>query len=340
MEAKLKAPKTLQEAIIYFSDLDRAHDYAVRLRWPNGKVACPRCGSSKNYAIRAKTKKGETRRLWLCRECDRQFTIKVGTVFEDSALGIDKWMTAFWMLVNCKNGVSSMEIHRALGITQKSAWFMLQRLRLALQDDFFGSKMGGPGAEIEVDESFIGGKARNMHLSERKRRITGTGGTDKTAVMGILERGGKIRTSVVSSRRKKVLQDEVRKHVTAGTALYSDALLSYEGLATDYAHKVVDHAVQYVDGRVHTNGLENFWSLLKRGISGTYVSVEPFHLFRYLDEQSFRYNNRRDLNDGQRFALAMTQIGGKRLTYSELTGKNESPRHETTRAGETQESPF
>src|SRR6202041_766325 len=193
-----------------------------------------------------------------------QFTFKVNTIFEDSPIGLDKWMTAFWMLCNCKNGVSSMEIHRSIGVTQKTAWFMLQRLRLALQDDFFGSKLGG---EVEVDESFIGGKARNMHLSERKRRITGTGTKDKTAVMGILERGGKVRAAVVPSRRKTVLQEEVRKHVTAGAALYSDALMSYDGLAADYAHQVVDHATQYVDGRVHTNGLENFWSLLKRGIS-------------------------------------------------------------------------
>lgn len=192
------------------------------------------------------------------------------------------------------------------------------------------------GGEIEVDESFIGGKARNMHLSKRKRRITGTGTKDKTAVMGILERGGKIRTTVVPNRKKHALQNEVRKHVEAGAALYSDALKSYEGLATEYAHKVIDHAVKYVDGRVHTNGLENFWSLLKRGISGTYVSVEPFHLFRYLDEQTFRYNNRKDLHDGERFELAMSQVFGKRLTYSELTGKDESPRYEATGAGETQ----
>jgi transposase-like protein len=256
----MDAPNTLQEAIVYFSNPDRAFEYAKRFRWPDGKVICPRCGKAKHSFLK-------TRRLWFCYICQKQFSLKLGTVFEDSALGLDKWMTGFWMLVNCKNGVSSCELARTLGITQKAAWFMLQRLRLALQDDFFGSKMGGPGSEIEVDESFIGGKARNMHLSERKRRITGTGTKDKTAVMGILERGGKIRTSVVPSRRKRVLQDEVRKHVTAGTALYSDALLSYEGLATDYAHKVVDHAVQYVDGRVHTNGLENFWSLLKRGIS-------------------------------------------------------------------------
>jgi transposase-like protein len=323
----MNAPKTLQEAIVYFSDPQRAFDCAVSLRWPDGKVTCPRCNSDKNYFIK-------TRRIWLCRGCDKQFTIKVGTIFEDSPLGMDKWMAAFWMLCNCKNGISSMEVHRAIGITQKSAWFMLQRLRLAMRDEFFGSKLGG---EVEVDESFIGGKARNMHLSERKRRITGTGGKDKTAVMGILERGGKIRTTVVPNRKKAALQGEVRKHVEAGAALYSDALLSYEGLATDYAHQVVDHAVQYVDGRVHTNGLENFWSLLKRGISGTYVSVEPFHLFRYLDEQTFRYNNRKDMDDSDRFKLAMSNVFGKRLTYSQLTGKGtDSLHHEATRAGETQ----
>jgi transposase-like protein len=326
----MKHPKTLQQAVAYFSDPDQTFEYAVKFRWPDGKVICPRCGSEKNYFIK-------TRKLWLCRGCDRQFTLKVGTIFEDSALSMDKWMIAYWLLVNSRNGVSSCELARTLGITQKSAWFMLHRLRLAIQDDFFGSKLGGNGGEVEVDESFIGGKARNMHLSERKRRITGTGSKDKTAVMGILERGGKIRTTVVPNRKKHELQSQVRKHVEAGAALYSDALLSYEGLATDYAHKVVDHAVQYVDGRVHTNGLENFWSLLKRGIHGTYVSVEPFHLFRYLDEQSFRFNNRKGLNDGQRFALAMSHVFGKRLTYAQLTGKDaDSLHHEAAGTGETQ----
>ena len=201
---------------------------------------------------------------------------------------------------------------------------MLHRIRLAMQDDFFGSKLGG---EVEVDETFIGGKARNMHVSERKRRITGTGTKDKTAVMGILERGGKIRAAVVPSRRKAVLQEQVYKHVTAGAALYSDALMSYDGLATDYAHQVVDHATQYVDGRVHTNGLENFWSLLKRGISGTctFSTAEPFHLHRYLDEQMFRFNNRKELDDAGRFEMVVSQIVGKRLTFAELTGKSGRP---------------
>ena len=156
----MKAPKTLQQAIVYFSDPQRVFDYAVKLRWPEGKIVCPRCQSPKNYFIK-------TRRIWLCRGCNKQFTIKVGTIFGDSPLGMDKWMAACWMLCNCKNGVSSMEIHRTLGITQKSAWFMLQRLRLAMQDDFYGKKLGGKGREVEVDETFIGGKARNMHKHRR-----------------------------------------------------------------------------------------------------------------------------------------------------------------------------
>jgi transposase-like protein len=305
-------PKSLQEAIIYFSNPDNCIDYVAIRRWPNG-VICPGCGGTK-VSFNAK------RRTWKCgsHHPKREFSAKVGTIYEDSPIPLDKWLTATWMLTNCKNGVSSYEIAKDVRVTQKSAWFMLQRIRLAMQDEFFGSKLGG---EVEVDETFIGGKARNMHVSERKRRITGTGTKDKTAVMGILERGGKIRASVVPSRRKTVLQDEVRKHVSAGAALYSDALMSYEGLATDYAHQVVDHATQYVDGRVHTNGLENFWSLLKRGISGTYVSVEPFHLHRYLDEQMFRFNNRKELDDAGRFDLAVRQIVGKRITFAQLTGK-------------------
>jgi transposase-like protein len=323
-----KSPKTLQDAIVYFSDPDRCFAYATKLRWPDGKVTCPRCNTAKHSFIK-------TRRIWFCYTCKKQFTLKVGTIMEDSPITLDKWMTAFWMLCNCKNGISSYELGKALGLHQESAWFMLQRIRKVMQDDFYGSKLGGNGGEVEVDESFIGGKARNMHVSERKRRITGTGTKDKTAVMGILERGGKIRATVVPNRKKAALQGEVRKHVEAGAALYSDALLSYEGLATDYAHQVVDHAVQYVDGRVHTNCLENFWSLLKRGISGTYVSVEPFHLHRYLDEQTFRFNNRKDMNDSQRFELAMGNVFGKRLTYDQLTGKSESPHHAPTGTGQT-----
>jgi len=241
------------------------------------------------------------------------------------------------MLVNCKNGVSSCEIARSLGITQKSAWFMLQRLRLALQDDFFGKKLGsGPDSEVEVDETFIGGKARNMHKS-RRDKLTGRIDDDKAVVVGFMERGGKVRTQIVTKRRKHNLQPLVREHVQAGAALYTDALGAYTGLDSEYNHQVVDHAAEYVHGRVHTNTLENFWSLVKRGLHGTYVSVEPFHLYRYLDEQMFRFNNRKDMNDGQRFKLAMSQVINKRLTYAELTGKGTDSLHdETTGAGETQ----
>jgi transposase-like protein len=306
-------PKTLQEAILYFADPVNCREYLVARRWPDG-VTCPRCGS-KDVLFLAKYNR------WHCRAKHEapQFTLKTGTVMEDSPIGLDKWMTAMWQIVNCKNGISSYEVAKAIGITQKSAWFMDHRIRFALGMES-DSKLSG---EVEADETFIGGKARNMHLSKRQRRITGTGGKDKTAVMGILQRGGEVRTKVIASRKKKELQAEVRKHVEAGAALYTDALLSYDGLAGDYAHKVVDHAVQYVDGRVHTNGLENFWSLLKRGINGTYVSVEPFHLFRYLDEQAYRFNNRK-FTDGERFSIAACGIVGKRLTFNQLTGKPNS----------------
>jgi transposase-like protein len=312
METEARQPKTLQEAILFFSDPNRCLEYVKAWRWPDGKVACPTCGSEK-------AKFNPIQFKWQCNKhhAKRQFSVKVGTVMEDSALTLDKWMVAMWLVANCRNGISSCEISRALGITQKAAWHLLHRIRLSMQDDVFGTKLSG---EVEADESFIGGKARNMHVSERKRRITGTGTKDKTAVMGILERGGKVRATVVPNRRKGTLQAEVRKHVEAGAALYTDALLSYEGLAGEYVHQVVDHAVQYVDGRVHTNGLENFWSLLKRGISGTYVSVEPFHLFRYLDEQAFRFNNRK-ATDADRFNMALKGVVGKRVTFEQLTGK-------------------
>jgi transposase-like protein len=309
-------PKTLQEAIVYFSDFENCQRFIIDLRWADGKVRCPSCGSEKvTYLANA--------RLWKCYEkhAKAKFSLKVGTIMEDSAIPADKWLAAMWLIVNCKNGISSCEIARDLGITQKSAWHMAHRIRFALHHGSF-EKLSG---HVEVDETFIGGKARNMHVAQRRRRITGTGTKDKTAVMGILERGGKIRTVVVPNRKKHALQAEVRKHVEAGAALYTDALLSYDGLAGDYAHQVVDHAVEYVSGTCHTNGLENFWCLLKRGISGTYVSVEPFHLFRYLDEQAYRFNNRatadNPLNDFDRFKLAASQIVGKRLTWKEVTGR-------------------
>lgn len=305
-------PRTLQEAIVYFSSPVNCREYIVVRRWRNG-VVCPRCGTE-NVVFQEKYNR------WQCnkRHDRRQFTVKTGTIFEDSPLGLDKWLTAMWMIANDKNGISSWEIHRAIGVTQKTAWFMLHRIRLAMQ----GKNAGKLSGEVEIDESFIGGLSRFMHKDKRERVIKGTGGKDKTAVMGMIERGGKVRVFVVENRTKRELQQKVREHIEAGAAIFSDELKSYEGLDADYHHAVVDHAVEYVSGNVHTNSIENFWSLLKRGLKGTYVSVEPYHLFRYIDEQAFRFNNRKvSAGDGERFSELVSSILDKRLTYAELTGK-------------------
>lgn len=305
-------PQTLVEVIRYFADPDVALRTMVSLRWPDG-VCCPTCG-------RADVRFIATRRMWECREKHpkRQFSAKVGTVFEDSPVSLDKWFVAIWMIANCKNGVSSYELHRALGVTQKTAWFMLHRIRTAMQA---GSlvKMGG---EVEADESFIGGLAKNMHKRRRAERIKGTGGAGKAAVMGILERKGKsgasrIKARVIKDARSETLHPEIREAVEPGARLFTDAWAAYRGLSSDYAHEVVDHAVEYVRGSVHTNGVENFWSLLKRTLKGTYVSVEPFHLGRYLDEQAFRFNCRTG-NDHSRFSNVLSSVTGRRLTYKAL----------------------
>jgi transposase-like protein len=320
MTSKTNTPKTLQEAVVYFSNPDNCLSYLVARRWPDG-VICPACGRD-DVAYLAKQRK------WQCKSAHakRQFTVKVGTIFEDSPLGLDKWLVAVWMITSCKNGASSYEVHRAIGVTQKTAWFMVHRIRLAMQTGSFMKKMGG---EVEVDETYIGGKARNMHRSALAKRVaefatprTGRNQTTgKVAVMGLLERQGEVRTMVIANNKRAALHGEVTKHVERGSTVYSDALRSYNQLDQEYIHNVINHAVEYVRGNVHTNGIENFWSLLKRTIKGTYVSVEPFHLFRYLDEQSFRFNTRKS-GDGERFRKALEQIVGKRLTYAEVTGKH------------------
>jgi transposase-like protein len=307
-------PTTLTEAVVYFSDPDNCLNYLVSRRWRNG-VVCPACGSREVSFV-------PSRQIWQCKTRHKrcQFSVKVGTIFEDSPLGLDKWLPAVWMISNCKNGISSWEIHRAIGVTQKTAWFMLHRIRLAMQGET-GRKLGG---SVEVDETFVGGKARNMHRSAKAKRIHGTGGLDKAMVVGMVERDGKVRAFHVDGRRKKELQEAIRENIEAGSAIFTDELKSYEGLADDYDHAVVNHAIEYVNGNVHTNTIENFWSLLKRGLHGTYISVEPYHLFCYIDEQAFRYNNRKDMNDADRFRAVIDEITGKRLTYKHLTGKNEA----------------
>jgi transposase-like protein len=310
-------PETLLGAITYFADVDVATMFVAGLRWQNG-VTCPHCdGKECPYVA--------SRRIWQCKGCRKQFSVKVGSIFEDSPIPLSKWLPAMWMLVNCRNGVSSYEIARDLGVTQKTAWFMLHRLRLAIQAKSF-DKMNGT---IEVDETFIGGKARNMHQSKKRRMgITqGRSMAGKVAVMGLLERHpergmSRVRVFGLDGRQKRHLQTPVRAHVEAGATINTDELFSYQGLGANdmYTHNVINHAEKYVDGQVHTNSMENFWSLLKRAIKGTYVSIEPFHLFRYLDEQAYRFNNRKK-SDAMRFVEACSSVFGRRLTYADLIGE-------------------
>jgi transposase-like protein len=313
----MEAPETLQNAIVYFSDPDRCFQYALNLRWPNGIVSCPRCGSENHSFI-------STRRIWFCKGCKQQFSLKVGTIFEDSPLGLDKWMCAYWMLCNCKNGISSCEVARALGITQKSAWFMLHRIRKTMEST--GGKLSGM---IEMDETFVGGKVKNMHKSKKPKGTGRSGkpvaGTAKTIVVGMLQRSGRVKAEVVVERTHQVLHDIATRNIAQGSMLISDEWGGYKGV--DLQHEVINHAESYVRGLVHTNGIENFWSLLKRGLGGTYISVEPFHLFRYIDEQAFRYNNRKNKDDQARFEAAMKNVAGKRLTYNELTGIGAATSH-------------
>jgi len=321
MNGKHQQPKTLQEAVVFYSDPNNALAYMTLLRWPDGVVSCPACGRNDVVFL-------HNQRKWQCKSVHpkRQFSTKVGTIFEDSPIALEKWIVVVWMLSNCRNGISSYEVARAIGVTQKSAWFMLHRIRLGLQSKD-GGKLGGDNSnKVEVDETFIGGKARNMHKSRRERMTTVGKYNAKTAVFGMLERGGKVKAQVIGERRGKQMKRIVEENVVPGTWVMTDEFPGYVGLNEKFFHLVINHLQGYVSGTVHTQGIENFWSLLKRGLGGTYVAVEPFHLFRYVDEQAFRFNNRKDaegnkLDDADRFNIAMSQVIGKRLTFAEVTGK-------------------
>jgi transposase-like protein len=302
-------PSSLMEAIKTFADPNVCLEVVAGAKWGARGPVCPRCESKRHSFLK-------TRLMWKCLDCQKQFSVKVGTIFEDSPVGLDKWLCAMWLLANCKNGVSSYEVAKALTVTQTTAWFMLQRIRHAMHNGTI-NKMSGT---IEADETFIGGAARNMHRDKREAKIHGRGPLGKQIVFGLLERNtGRVHVEHVETRRKHELTSEVRKHVRRGSEVMTDELLSYDGLDSEYAHKVINHAERYVDGNVHTNRMENFWSLLKRSIGGTYVSVEPFHLFRYLDEQAFRYNERK-ATDAERFQKVLGCVGGKRLTYAQVKG--------------------
>ena len=320
-EAK-EFPKTLLQATRYFADPDACVDFVAAMRWPCG-VTCPHCESKRVSYL-------SSRRIWkgTAKECHKQFSVKTQSVFEDSPIPLDKWLTAVWMVVNCKNGVSSYEIMRDLGVTQKTAWFMLHRIRLAMKDGNWYKMGGEDGGPVEVDETFVGADPRKMHAKRREARYRALSARPKTPVMGMLDRDArKVRAKVVPNVKRETLQNEILEHVEQKSKVYTDMGVGYDSLAAkDFIHETVNHVEEYVRGQVHTQGIDNFWSLLKRGLRGTYVAVEPFHLDRYVDEQVFCYNNRatkdNPLTDADRFALAVSQIAGKRLTYSELTGKD------------------
>jgi transposase-like protein len=302
-----KFPETLIGAVRYFSDEAVCRDFVAGLRWPNG-VRCMRCDGKELGLV-------SSRSLWRCKTCKYEFTVKKGTIFEDSPIALSKWLPALWMYSAFKKGVSSHQLARNLGVTQKTAWFMSHRIRLAMEIGHFESPLSG---EVEADETFVGGKARFQH--EAKKKHIGTGGMGKVAVMGLLERHGELRARVVPSVRKGTLQKELRASIAPGSTVYTDASHSYKGLQADYVHEVIDHAEGYVRDRVHTNGLENFWSLFKRMIYGTHHSVDPEHLDRYLDEATYRFNTR-ETSDTTRFVAAAARVIGKRITYRQLIGK-------------------
>ncbi|HLI94528.1 MAG TPA: IS1595 family transposase [Candidatus Baltobacteraceae bacterium] len=314
MEKPVRFPTTLLEAVRYFGDLDVAHKFATMIRWPNG-VACPRmgCGSADVHYI-------STRRMWRCNDCKRQFSTKVGTIFEDSPIGYDKWLPAMWMLASDRNGISSCELARALGVTQKTAWFMLHRIRHAMKSGTF-QKLHG---EVEADETYIGARLFRANNAAKRRleaRNIGTnprgGQSHLTAVLGMKQRGGPVRAMVVPNTRTFALNLRLRDHVEKGSTLYTDAWNAYEAARFRFVHKVVNHSVEYVSGEIHTNSIESFWSVLKRTIKGTYICPRPKHLDRYLDEQVWRFNNRED-TDGKRLTKVLKQADGARLTYQEL----------------------
>lgn len=310
----METPKTLIEAIKFFSEYENCRQFMIAIRWADGVVRCPHCGSDKVVYM-------EKSKLYNCKvkHPKQKFSLKVGTIFEDSPISLEKWLPAFWLLSNCKNGISSYELARDLGITQKSAWFMLHRIRTVMIET--GDVKLGHNGPVEIDETFVGGKVKNLHQSKRKQGYSYQGGGNKAIVLGMLERGGKVRAGVIESRHKSEIQPPVHANIEAGSHIITDEFSTYPFVAAPYYHEVINHMEGYVREHIHTNGIENFWALLKRGLSGTYISVEPIHLNAYVVEQVYRYNNRRDLNDAGRFSKLMSQVVGKRLTYADLTGK-------------------
>jgi transposase-like protein len=298
--------RSILELITYFDTEEKCADYLAYQRWGDNPV-CPHCGHEKVYTLKGKNKR------YKCASCRKQFSVRVGTIFEDSKIELKKWFTAIWLVTSHKKGISSLQLHRDINVTQKSAWFMLQRIRYALSYDFTDSLDG----EVEADETYVGGKNKNRHANKKVPNSQGRSAKDKTAVVGMVERGGLLTASTVENVKSETLTREVVKNVKDSATLYTDEWLGYNGLKRIYDHSIVKHNQgQYVNGRVHTNTIEGFWSLLKRGIFGIYHFTSKKHLQKYVDEFVFRYNTRQ-ISDSFRFQFYLSNCQG-RLSYQDL----------------------
>ena len=291
--------KSLIDAVKTFSDPDVAHGFIRDLRWPTGAV-CPECKSIKHYYL-------AKRRIWKCRKCSKQFSVKVGTIFESSPIDLGTWLVALWLVANAKNGISSCELARSVGVTQKSAWHMINRIRQAMDSGSFLLE-----GEVEVDETYVGGKVRAR--GNRK------GVKDKAVVFGALERGGDVQAYSLPDDKPDTLRGAVRSNVAPGATLYTDMHGAYQPLRFEYKHEAVSHDWEWARGEAHTNTIENFWCLYKRCIRGTWVRPSPKHLDRYTVDQVFRYNLRHT-DDCGRFLALSSQVFGRRLTWRNLVGR-------------------
>jgi len=294
-----------------FTDPVAAAEYLESIRWPDG-VVCPHCGESEKEPYRLKGKSLKGRRVWKCRACRKQFTVQVGTIFESSHVPLNKWLAAFYLLCSSKKGMSAHQLHRSIGVTYKTAWFMFHRIREAMKEPAFASKLGGV---VEADETYIGGKRSNA-----KR---GRGTADKKAVLALVERDGKARSFHVANVSGPMLGGVIREHVDPSARLMTDEWKSYKKVGKEMAdHQTVAHSYdEYVRGDVYTNTVEGFFSILKRGVDGTYHHISRAHLHRYLSEFDFRYN-RREMSDAARTVSALQGAEGKRLKYRETRKSN------------------